>query len=210
MKKFILSLLAISLFFILIFFYQVGFKKTETTTTTTKVNNSELMYGLNELKDAINIFQSSFKLSSEFDKNKQELVLEEKDDSFVYINDLANISIDLEKTLFNNDENSNFSLESDEYIIALLNGSQSGKDVSLIFFFSKDDYMYENEINREIEIDGNMFKCNEDWGEDYTYSASCAISKNNWYYTFEYLSYADKENVISVEDILLKKIHFLK
>ncbi len=208
MKKFILSLLAISLFFILIFFYQTGFKKTEITTTTTKVNNSELIYGLNELKDAINIFQSSFKLSSEFDKNKQELVLEEKDDSFVYSNDLANISIDLEKTLFNNDENSNFSLESDEYIIALLNGSQSGKDVSLIFFFSKNDYMYENEINREIEIDGNMFKCNEDWGEDYTYSASCVINKNNWYYTFEYLSYVDKENVISVEDILLKKIHF--
>ena len=210
MKKIVLSVLTICLFLILIYFYQDSFNNPNIVTTTKKIEDKQLSYGLSEIGEAFNEFKSISILSSEFKKNKEGLELEEKEGGLVYTSDIANIGINLEKTLFENDKNLNFGLDSEDNVVALFNGSQSGKDVALIVVFSKDDYMCVQQKDKEIKVGDNVFRCSEDWGNDYTYTASCIINKDNWCYNFEYVSYADKENVISVEDILLNKIYFLK
>jgi hypothetical protein len=162
MKKIVLSVLTICLFLILIHFYQDSFKKPYVVTTTKKIEDKQLTYGLSEIEAAFNEFRSISILSSDFKKNKKGLVLNEKEDSFVYVNDIANIEINLEKTLFKNDQDLNFGLETEDNVIVLFNGSQSGKDIFLAAMFSKDNYICKQQKNKDIKVGDNIFKCDED------------------------------------------------
>ncbi|MDD3808181.1 MAG: hypothetical protein PHG49_01255 [Candidatus Pacebacteria bacterium] len=162
MKKIVLSVLTICLFLILIYFYQDSFNNPNIVTTTKKIEDKQLSYGLSEIGEAFNEFKSISILSSEFKKNKEGLELEEKEGGLVYTSDIANIGINLEKTLFENDKNLNFGLDSEDNVVALFNGSQSGKDVALIVVFSKDDYMCEQQKDKEIKVGDNVFRCSED------------------------------------------------
>ena len=215
MKKFIFVIFTLILICLLILLYQWGLNKKEENIdiNQTKENLDEIQNTYEHVSGTLSDLKNIGELSNLLKQDKQEIVLNELDDKYVYENIEFKFGINLDKNIFFKDKEKSFFFQDEDNLILIFMGKYIESNVNLAVLAN-------NEINdckknnfKEVVVNDNTFLCDEPISnnQEGEYGINCVIIKNDLCFDFEYIlsNISDKiPDDILIENILFKNIYF--
>jgi len=222
MKNFVLILSTLILITLLVFFYQKSFDKgIDTIQTATEVKKDlntqtkDLQDTISQINDAFGSLKETSRISNLLKNDRQELVLVDGGDYYIYTNNNLKFEINLDKGVFSNSKDKTFYISDSGNLILVFTGKFNQSEVNLSLLIDKSKTKCDNTGLEKILINDNEFFCGEIATEEKdNYIVTCNLEKNNICFDLEYTITNIMNNKIDdklkIEDLILKNIVFNK
>lgn len=199
----------------LILLYQWGLNKKEENIdiNQTKENLDEIQNTYEHVSGALSDLKNIGELSNLLKQDKQEIVLNELDDKYVYENIEFKFGINLDKNIFFKDKEKSFFFKDEDNLILIFMGKYIESNVNLAVLVNNEISNCKKNNFKEVVVNDNTFLCDEPISnnQEGEYGINCVIIKNDLCFDFEYIlsNISDKiPDDILIENILFKNIYF--
>ena len=215
MKKFIFVIFTLILVCLLILLYQWGLNKKEENIdiNQTKENMDEIQNTYEHVSGALSDLKNIGELSNLLKQDKQEVVLNELDNEYVYENIEFKFGINLDKNVFSKDKEKSFFFKDTDNLILIFMGKYIESDVNLAVLVNNEVSNCKKNNFKEVVVNDNTFLCDEPISNNQKkeYGINCVIIKNDLCFDIEYMlsNISDKiPDDILIENILFRNIYF--